>query len=107
MTAQISHSAPDFIDPLISHSPKSKGGAKFWRRVETYTSSGETYARFRWGKGRDTFGYAHINGGAIDTELVQSRQKTVKVAIERGDNLLQILDLVRSWEGAKRGRKPF
>lgn len=107
MTVQISHSTDELINPLISHSPKFTKGAKFWMRVETYTSSGETYARFRWGKGRDTFGYAHINGGAADTELVQSRQKEVKAAIERGDDREQIMNLVRSWEGAKRGRKPF
>lgn len=76
-------------------------------RTEAYTSGGTKYARFRWGKGRESWGYAHINGGASSTALVQRRKQAVDEAIASGQSLEQILDLLRSWEGAKRGRKPF
>lgn len=77
-----------------------------WMRTESYSSHGFRYARFRWGKGSETWGYVHIAGGLCSTELVQARRSQIDQLIAAGASLDQILALLRGWENARSGRKP-
>jgi hypothetical protein len=94
--------------PQIPHSPKkAKSQPHLWLRTEIYSSHREKHFRFRWGQGKETFGYLHINGGAASTNLVQSRKRQVDEAIASGADLKTIFDLIRQWQSAPVGRKPF
>lgn len=86
----------------IPHSRKPT----YWKRTEIYTSHQIKYVRFRWGKGRESWGYLHISGGCCTNPVVQQRRKAVDEAIAAGQSLEAIKKLIASWDNAKPGRKP-
>lgn len=98
----------------ISHSPAMPASAKIplepaptrqWQRTEMYQSGGTRYARYRWGRGSESFGYVHIAGGAAEHPIVLARRRQVDEAIVAGRSLLEILLILRGFSEAKRGRK--
>lgn len=98
---------------LIPHSPEMSSALiapinsapSSWMRTEAYMSHGIRYARFRWGKGSESWGYVHIAGGSCSSELVQLRRRAVDQLIGSRASLDQILALLRIWENARAGRK--
>lgn len=104
-----SHSLDQSVQNSASaHSQRRDNSASsrhVWMTTHTYTSHGIRYARFCWGKGSETWGYVHIAGGESTTELVQSRRKSVDDLIRAGATLIEILELLRSFENQPAGRK--
>lgn len=96
---------PLFQQKTIPHSLQPP--PSLWMRTEIYSSHGGHYCRFRWGKGRENWGYVHINGGNASTELVQGRRRLVDEAIARNDDLLEILQLLQQFPAERAGRKRF
>jgi hypothetical protein len=101
------------LDTPQSHANQSSAktpgppvATRHWQRTEVYSSGGTAYARYRWGKGSESFGYVHIAGGAAAHPAVLARRAQVDEAISGGRSLLEILDLLRSFGEAQRGRKP-
>lgn len=86
-------SHPDSKESHNQPHPDSKNSAlprNLWMRTELYSSHQIKYVRFRWGKGRQTFGYLHISGGDCTNPLVQQRQALVDRLIREQASIDQI-----------------
>jgi hypothetical protein len=89
------------VNPQLARKP-------LWMRCYLYSGGrGGQYCRFMWGRGHQIFGQMHVNGGAASTNLVQERKAQIEAAINSGAELLEILELIRPWQAARPGRKPF
>jgi predicted GIY-YIG superfamily endonuclease len=76
-----------------------------WQRTEIYTSHQIKYVRYRWGKGRENWGYLHIPGGDAQSELVKQRRSLVDAAIASGLSVEEIKKMMLPWAAAAVGRK--
>lgn len=99
---EISQAQPDNSAGNGAAKPAKK---RLWMRTGIYRSGGSQYCRFYWGRGHETFGFAHISGGPADSPLVQQRRATIDNLISEGAPLQSIFDALRSFPNEQAGRK--